>query len=77
MGCKNVRIVEVKALNSKGAGSLSTILAAIDFAVNHRIESGRKGVANLSLGAYKNHILNKAIEQATNTGLVFVVAAGN
>ncbi|KGQ83813.1 subtilase-type proteinase RRT12 [Candida albicans GC75] len=74
---KNVRIVEVKALNSKGAGSLSTILAAIDFAVNHRIESGRKGVANLSLGAYKNHILNKAIEQATNTGLVFVVAAGN
>ncbi|RCK66250.1 Subtilase-type proteinase RRT12 [Candida viswanathii] len=74
---KNVRIVEVKALNSKGAGSLSTILAAIDFAVSHRRDSGRKGVANLSLGAYKNHILNKAIEQATRTGLVFVVAAGN
>lgn len=74
---KNVRIIEVKALNSKGAGSLSTILAAIDFAVNHRLDSGRKGVANLSLGAYKNHILNKAIEQATRTGLVFVVAAGN
>lgn len=74
---KNVQIVEVKALNSKGAGSLSTILAAIDFAVSHRLSSGRKGVANLSLGAYKNHILNKAIEQATRTGLVFVVAAGN
>ncbi|KAI5951031.1 hypothetical protein KGF54_004105 [Candida jiufengensis] len=74
---KNVNIVEVKALNSKGAGSLSTILSAIDFTVNHRIESGKKGVANLSLGAYKNHVLNKAIEQATKNGLLFVVAAGN
>ncbi|CCG20795.1 Rrt12 protein [Candida orthopsilosis Co 90-125] len=74
---KNVNIVEVKALNSKGAGSLSTILSAIDFVVNHRIDSGMKGVANLSLGAYKNHVLNKAIEHATKTGLLFVVAAGN
>lgn len=74
---KNVNIVEVKALNSNGAGSLSTILSAIDFVVKHRIDSGMKGVANLSLGAYKNHILNKAIEHATKTGLIFVVAAGN
>ncbi|KAL6454812.1 RRT12 Subtilase-type proteinase RRT12 [Candida maltosa Xu316] len=74
---KNVEIIEVKALNSKGAGSLSTILAAIDFAVKHRLESGRKGVANLSLGAYKNNIINDAIARATKTGLVFVVAAGN
>lgn len=74
---KNVSIVEVKALSSNGAGSLSTILSAIDFVVNHRIDSGMKGVANLSLGAYKNHVLNKAIEHATKTGLLFVVAAGN
>ncbi|KAI3402805.2 hypothetical protein KGF56_004479 [Candida oxycetoniae] len=74
---KNVNIVEVKALNSKGAGSLSTILSAIDFTVKHRLESGKLGVANLSLGAYKNHVLNRAIEQATKTGLLFVVAAGN
>ncbi|CAK9441588.1 uncharacterized protein LODBEIA_P54560 [Lodderomyces beijingensis] len=74
---KNVNIVEVKALNSKGAGSLSTILSAIDFTVKHRLDSGKKGVANLSLGAYKNHVLNRAIEQATKSGLLFVVAAGN
>ncbi|KAF6071890.1 Subtilase family protein [Candida albicans] len=41
------------------------------------LRSGRMGVANLSLGAYKNKLLNKAIDQATQTGLVFVVAAGN
>lgn len=74
---KGVQIIDVKALNSKGTGSLSIILVAIEFAVNHRLRSGRMGVANLSLGAYKNKLLNKAIDQATQTGLVFVVAAGN
>ncbi|KAL6454813.1 RRT12 Subtilase-type proteinase RRT12 [Candida maltosa Xu316] len=74
---KCVSIIDVKALNSKGTGSLSTILLAIEFAVNHRLRSGRPGVANLSLGAFKNNLLNKAIEQATKTGMVFVVAAGN
>ncbi|RCK66245.1 Subtilase-type proteinase RRT12 [Candida viswanathii] len=74
---KDVSIIDVKALNAKGTGALSTILLAIEYAVNHRLRSGRLGVANLSLGAYKNNLLNRAIEQATLTGLVFVVAAGN
>lgn len=74
---KNVQIVEVKALNDKGAGSLSTIIAAIEFAANHRLQSGRMGVANLSLGAYKNAMLNSAIEKAVRAGLVIVAAAGN
>ena len=52
---KGVQIIDVKALNSKGTGSLSTILVAIEFAVNHRLRSGRMGVANLSLGAYKTN----------------------
>ncbi|KAI5968722.1 hypothetical protein CANMA_002158 [Candida margitis] len=74
---KNVEIFDVKALNSVGTGTLSTIISAIEFAVNHRLRSGRPGVANLSFGAHQNAILNSAIEQATRTGLVFVVAAGN
>lgn len=74
---KNVQIIEVKALNNRGTGSLSTILAAIEFSANHRMASGKMGVANLSLGAYKNAILNHAIEKALKTGLVVVAAAGN
>lgn len=74
---KNVTIVEVKALNYGGAGSLSTIISAIEFTVNHRQKSGRPGVANLSLGAARNRILNQAVEAAVDTGLVMVVAAGN
>lgn len=74
---KNVELFDVKALNSVGTGTLSTIIAAIEFVVNHRLRSGRPGVANLSFGAHHNAILNSAMEQATRTGLVFVVAAGN
>lgn len=74
---KKVNIIEVKALDRKGAGSLSTIISAIEFTVNHRKNSGRQGVANLSLGAARNKVLNQAIEAAVKTGLVMVVAAGN
>lgn len=74
---KKVNIIEVKALDRKGAGSLSTIISAIEFTVNHRKKSGRQGVANLSLGAARNKVLNQAIEAAVKTGLVMVVAAGN
>lgn len=74
---KNVNIIEIKALDQTGAGSLSTVIAAIEFAVNHRKDSGKPGVANLSLGAVKNKVLNMAIEAAVDTGLVVVVAAGN
>lgn len=74
---KDVDIIEVKALNSGGAGSLSTIISAIEFTVNHRKKSGKPGVANLSLGATRNRVLNQAVEAAVDTGLIMVVAAGN
>ncbi|CCE85638.1 Piso0_005256 [Millerozyma farinosa CBS 7064] len=74
---KNVDIIEIKALDKHGAGSLSTIIAGLEFAVNHRKSSGKPGVANLSLGAAKNSVLNRAVQAAVDTGLVVVVAAGN
>lgn len=74
---KDVNLFEVKALDKRGAGSLSTIISAIEFTVNHRRESGKPGVANLSLGAAKNKVLNQAVDAAADTGLVIVVAAGN
>lgn len=74
---KKVDIIEVKALSNDGSGSLSTIIAALEYAVNHRLTANKPGVANLSLGAAKNPILNKAIDAAVDSGLVIVVAAGN
>lgn len=74
---KDVTLVEVKALDKLGQGSLTTVIAALEFAVNHRRENNVMGVANLSLGAIKNTILNQAIEAAVQSGLLVVVAAGN
>lgn len=74
---KNVNLYEVKTLDKLGQGTLSIILSAIEYAVNHRQKSLVPGVANLSLGAVKNNVLNRVINAACDTGLVVVVAAGN
>lgn len=74
---KQVTLVEVKTLDKSGQGSLSVILSAIEYAVNHRKKLRVAGVANLSLGAIKNTVLNRVIDAACETGLVVVVAAGN
>ncbi|KAK6453876.1 subtilase-type proteinase [Scheffersomyces xylosifermentans] len=74
---KGVEMIEIKVLDTDGSGSLSTIISALEFAVNHRMRSGKHGVANLSLGAYRNAVLNRAVNAAVDTGLIVVVAAGN
>ncbi|GAV53878.1 hypothetical protein ZYGR_0AK03800 [Zygosaccharomyces rouxii] len=75
---KKVNLVEVKALNNRGQGNLTTVISAVEFAVNHCRSSGKKGcVANLSLGAIRNSVINQAIKAAYEAGLIVVVAAGN
>lgn len=74
---KNVTLIDIKTLDRYGAGTLTSIIAALDYVVRHSETSGVPGVVNLSLGALKNNVLNKAINAAQKTGLVVVVAAGN
>lgn len=74
---KGVNIIEVKVLTGMGTGNLSAVIAGIDFAVNHRRKTGRKSVANLSLGAGFNSVLNSAVNAAVESGLSMIVAAGN
>jgi subtilisin family serine protease len=64
-----------KVLDASGAGTTGTILAGIDSVagLDDRIE-----VANMSLGFEgTSQALNDAIANATDRGIVFVVAAGN
>lgn len=74
---KEVRLIEVKALNKVGQGNLTTVLSAIEFSVKHCRRSRRGCVANLSLGSFRNTVLNQAVEAAMESGLVVVAAAGN
>lgn len=74
---KKVRLFEVKTLDSQGQGTLAGILGALEFSVMHRRRARCPGVVNLSLGAVRNSVLNRAVDAAVATGMVVVVAAGN
>lgn len=75
--CKKCELVEVKCLDKNGQGDLTTVISALGFAVEDMLKTGRKAVANLSLGSLKSKILNEAVRAAVVNGLVVVVAAGN
>jgi cerevisin len=82
---KNVNLVAVKILNKDGVGAISDIIEGIDWMVDDFKEKEKsskkkrgKAVANLSLGAKGVSVaMEKAILQAVDAGVNFVVAAGN
>lgn len=76
---KKVNIIDVKALNSKGQGNLTTVISSIEFAIKHCMEKndGKACVANLSLGSMRNNVINQAVKAAFEAGLLMVTAAGN
>ncbi len=69
------RLWSIKVLDSSGAGSISDIIAGIDYVTAH---SNEIDVVNLSFGCECNSpALDAAINNAVRAGVVFVVAAGN
>ena len=78
---KGVRLIGMRVLDQDGSGYTSTVIQAINFAVQNRQQLG-VDVINLSLG----HVilepaatdpLVQAVERAVRAGIVVVVAAGN
>jgi subtilisin family serine protease len=66
-------LMVAKALNSKGTGSISNIVAAIDWAT----ENGAQ-VISMSLGSpVHDRSLDDAVTNAVESGVTVVVAAGN
>ncbi len=67
------KIMPVKVLDDEGSGSYSAIAKGIYYAVDNGAD-----VINLSLGGGRsNDTLQKAIEYASNKGVIVVMAAGN
>ena len=65
----------IKVLDSKGVGPLSTVIKGIDYVTQY---ANQIEVANLSLGCEcKSSAFDTAITNSVNSGIVFVVAAGN
>lgn len=68
-------LVPVRVLDCAGSGSVSGVIAGIDWAINHHTTA--PAVMNLSLGTSKSDSLNSAIDRAYADGITVVVAAGN
>ncbi len=70
----DVRLYAVKVLDDTGSGSISSVVAGIQWAADH--EDIR--VANMSLGTSSNvQTLREACDQAYAEGLLLVASAGN
>ena len=74
-------IIALKALDAQGHGTISSIIAAIDYAVANKNALNIR-VINLSLGAgvsesYTTDPLTLAAKHAVDAGIVVVAAAGN
>ena len=71
---KNVKLVSVRVLDCRGSGSYSGIISGIDWVTaNHAPRS----VANMSLGGGASAALDAAVTNSINSGVTYVVAAGN
>lgn len=71
---KAATVYPVRVLGCAGSGSNSGVIAGVDWvAANHQSPA----VANMSLGGGNSTALDEAVKGAINTGVTFVVAAGN
>jgi subtilisin family serine protease len=71
---EDVKLVGVRVLNCKGAGSYSVIMAGVDWVTAH---ATLPAVANLSLGGATSKALDDAVNRSIAKGVTYVVAAGN
>jgi len=68
----------VRVLGNDGSGTWSGVIEGIDHVMaDCAAVDGRKCVANMSLGGGRNSLIDTAVRNAANAGVVMVVAAGN
>lgn len=74
---KGANLIAVKVLGCSGSGSYSNIIKAIEWITNRASTSGKISIVNMSLGGPVSTALDAAITNSANTGIYYVVAAGN
>lgn len=72
-----VSIVPVRALDCNGSGSISSLLAGLDWVIQDHTQLPRPAVVNLSLGGDPSTALDNEVTQVIAAGMTTVVAAGN
>ena len=73
---KQVSLVGVRVLDCAGSGTMSGVIAGVDWVTaNHG--AGQPAVANMSLGGGASSSLDTAVQNSINDGISYAVAAGN
>ncbi|MDP9390772.1 MAG: S8 family peptidase [Actinomycetota bacterium] len=72
---KGATVVPVRVLDCAGSGSLSGVIAGLDWIVKDHVSG--PAVANLSLGGGRNSTLDSAVGKVISDGVTVAVAAGN
>ncbi|MGP4052496.1 S8 family peptidase [Streptomyces sp. 2A115] len=71
---KQAKIVAVRVLDNEGAGTLSQLIAGIDWVTKN---AQKPAVANMSLGGLADAQLDAAVRNSIASGVSYAVAAGN
>jgi subtilisin family serine protease len=75
---KDVNIVSVRVLDCNGSGSVSNVVAGINYVTGiKRANPGKAMVANMSLGGGANASLDQAVRDSIASGITYAIAAGN
>ncbi len=74
---KNAVLHPVRVLACSGAGSLSAVIAGVNWVTSQVIEHQHPAVANLSLQSSPSIVLDNFIRASISAGVTYVVAAGN
>lgn len=73
---KDVDLVAVRVLDCNGSGSISGVIAGVDWVASDH-DDGVPAVANMSLGGAASTTLDDAVKRSMADGVAFAVAAGN
>ena len=71
---KNVSLVAVRVLDCAGSGTISGVIAGVDWVTRNK---SMPAVANMSLGGGASTALDNAVTTSIGSGVTYVIAAGN
>ncbi len=71
---KNVNIVGVRVLSCRGSGTISGVIGGVNWVAAN---ASGPSVANMSLGGGVSTALDRAVASAVQSGISFMLAAGN
>ena len=71
---KGVSLVAVRVLNCSGSGTVSGVIAGVDWVTSHHTANS---VANMSLGGGVSTALDTAVSNSIAAGVTYTIAAGN